>query len=91
MSRLTIIAICIAAVVINCLMNGCDARRLDDYDLEVAASDKHEWKKGEESDHHQSGFDSHGKKGEKGYEEKHGYVSHIYQSFFSRFWCKISK
>lgn len=61
---------CVLATVIH-LMNSCEARHIEaDDDLEVAAS---EWKKGEESDHHQSNYGKHGKKSEKGYDVKHGY------------------
>lgn len=67
---------CAAAIFVSYLMNGCDARRIEVDDLDVAASDKHEeWKKGEEEDYHHSGHGKRGKKGEKGYDEKHGYVS----------------
>lgn len=73
MSRLTLVVWCATVVVVSCLMNGCDAHRVQFDDLDVAASDHHhEWKKGEESDHHDTGYHKHGKKGEKGYDEKHG-------------------
>lgn len=74
MSKLTIIVVCTVTVLIGWLVNDCDARRIQFDDLEVAASDKHEWKKGDESDYHESDFAKHGKKGEKGYEQKHGYI-----------------
>lgn len=72
MSRLKIFVISVVAIVtvVSYLLNGCEARHIEADDLGVAAS---EWKKGEESDHHQSGYDKHGKKHEKGYDEKHGY------------------
>lgn len=74
MSRLTIVVGCATFILVSYWMNGCDARRIRfNDDLDVAASDHHqEWKKGEESDHHDSGYHKHGKKGEKGYDEKHG-------------------
>lgn len=73
MVRLTIVVVCTTAILISYLMNGCDARRIQVDDLDVAASGKQEeWKKGEESGYHQSDHGKHGKKGEKGYEEEHG-------------------
>lgn len=44
-----------------------------DHDLEVAASDKHEWEKGDESDFFGEDHEEKGHKAEKGYEDKHGY------------------
>lgn len=50
----------------------CSARRISD-DMEVASSDKHEeWKKGDESDYHESDHSEKGEKGEKGYKGEHG-------------------
>lgn len=90
MSKLTIIVACTVTVFVVWLAYGCDARRIHLEDLEVAASDKHERKKGAESDYHESDFAKHGKKDEKGYEKKHGYVSIIYQFFSSPFFCSLS-
>lgn len=74
MSKTTIVVLCVSAVLVGCLAHYSQALRTGDYyDLDVAASDKHEhWEKGGESDHHESDFAKHGKKGEKGYESKHG-------------------
>lgn len=75
MSRFSIVIVCATVVFISYLMTGCDAHRIHYDDLEVAASDKHDqWEKGEDSDHHDSGFGDSGKKGEKGYDKKHGCV-----------------
>lgn len=81
MSRLqaSIILCSVAVFVIFVATIGCDAHSINVDDLEVAASGKHEhWEKGGEAGHHESGHDEHGKKGEKGYEAKHGYVSLLF-------------
>lgn len=76
MSKVTIVVLCTVTVIFSYLTYGCDAIRV--YDLDVAASEKHkEWKKGEESDHHQSDFNKHNEKGEKGYDKKHRYFTFI--------------
>lgn len=63
---------CLSVVLVVCFVNNVSGRRIYD-DLEVAASDKHEeWKKGDESEHHDSGHAEKGEKGEKGYKSKHG-------------------
>lgn len=81
MSKLTIIVL-VCTVFVSWLPYDCDARRIHVDDLEVAASGKHEWKKGDESDYHESDFAKHGKKDENGYDKKHGYV---FQSFIILF------
>lgn len=69
MSRLAVV--CVSVAIVTYLTSGCNAHRIYYDDLDVAASDHHEYKKGEESDHHESGFKKHGKKGDEGYDEKH--------------------
>lgn len=55
----------------------CSARQIPE-DLEVASSDKHEeWKKGDESDYHESDHSEKGEKGDKKYESEHGYGQNI--------------
>lgn len=50
-----------------------NAFKVFDYDLEVAASGKHEeWEKGDESDYYGESESEKGEKGEKGYDSKHG-------------------
>lgn len=70
------IIFCTTAVfVIFVATIGCDAHSIQVDDLAVAASGKHEhYEKGGEAGHHESGHEEHGKKGEKGYVAKHGYV-----------------
>lgn len=64
---------CLSVVLVVCFVNNVSGRRIYD-DLEIAASDKHEeWKKGDGSDHHESGHEEKGEKGEKGYKSEHGY------------------
>lgn len=84
MSKVKIIVLCTVVVLISWLMaSGCEARWIQyDGDLEATASDKHEWKKGNEKAHHQSDFAKHGKNSKKGYESMHGYVQFIYHNFF---------
>lgn len=78
MSRFSIVIVCATVVLISYLMNSCDAHRIHYDDLEAAASGKHEeWQKGEESDHHDEESGTHGKKGEKGYDKKHGYIFNL--------------
>lgn len=75
MSKIKIIVLCTVTVLVSWLITYGEARWIQyDGDLEAAASDKHEWKKGNEKDHHQSDFAKHGKNSKKGYESKHGYV-----------------
>lgn len=64
MSRLKIVIISVVAIVtvVSYMVNSCEARHIEADDLDVAAS---EWKKGEESDHHQSDYDKHGKNTKK--------------------------
>lgn len=65
----------LSVVLVVCFTNTVSGRRIND-DLEFAASDKHEeWKKGEESDYHESGHEEKGEKGEKGYKGEHGYCN----------------
>lgn len=66
-------------IFVNCLLLGvrflnANAYKVVDYDLEVAASDKHEKKheEGHEEDHYGEHEEKKGEKGEKGYESKHG-------------------
>lgn len=92
MSKIKIILLCTVTVLVSCLMtNGCEARRIQyDGDLEAAASDKREWKKGNKKDHHQSDSAEHGKNSKEGYESKHGYDQLIYHIFFhSLRFCSI--
>lgn len=81
MSRLTtIVVVCTTVIFVSYLTNGCDAHSIRVSDLEVAASDKQQnWEKGGESDFHENEHGEQGKKGEEGYDEKHGYV-------ISNFW-----
>lgn len=78
MSRVSIVILCATVVLFSYLMSGCDAHRIQYDDLEVAASGKEEkWAKGDESDHHDDGFDKKGKEGDKGYDAKHRYVVNL--------------
>lgn len=62
----------LSVVLVVCFVNNVSGRRIYD-DLEFAASDKHvEWKKGDESDYHESDYEEKGEKGEKGYKGEHG-------------------
>lgn len=67
-NRLVLLAVlCCAVIAIN-------ARYMDDddFDMDTAASHKHEeWEKGDKKDHHSESHEEHGKKGEKGYKESH--------------------
>lgn len=63
---------CLVVLLLAYFAYSCTARRIYD-DLEVAGSDKHEeWKKGDESDYHESDHAEKGEKGEKGYKGEHG-------------------
>lgn len=92
MSKIKIFVLCTVTVLVSWLMsNGCEARCFQyDADLEASASDKHEWKNGNEQDHHQSDFAKHGKNSRKGYESEHRYVQFIYHNFFLIFFCSVS-
>lgn len=49
-----------------------DGYKVVDHDLEVAASEKKEWEKGEEEDHYAEEHGEKGEKAEKGYKGDHG-------------------
>lgn len=75
MSRLTIAIVYATFVIVSYLAISCDAHIIQAGDLEVAASGKQKkWEKGNEADFHESQHGAHGKKGDEGYEKKHGYV-----------------
>lgn len=52
-----------------------DGHKVFDHDLEVAASEKKEWEKGEDEDHYAEDNDKKGEKAEKGYKGEHGLVN----------------
>lgn len=49
-----------------------DGFKVFDHDLEVAASEKKEWEKGEDEDHYSEHHEKKGEKDEKGYKGEHG-------------------
>lgn len=74
MSRLTFV-ICWATIVllVSYLINGCEARHIEDESVDHSDENTSEWESSGESDYHQSDYDKHGKKSEKGYDEEHRY------------------
>lgn len=69
---MVITRLCLFVLLFACIAYSCKARRIYD-DMEGASSDKHEeWKKGDESDYHESDHSEKGGKGEKGYKGDHG-------------------
>lgn len=48
-----------------------DGYKVFNHDLEVAASEKKEWEKGDDEDHYAEEHDSKGEKAEKGYKGEH--------------------
>lgn len=49
-----------------------DGYKVVDHDLEVAASEKKEWEKGDDEEHHSDHHEEKGEKAEKGYKGEHG-------------------
>lgn len=64
----------LACFVVFCVsLLNVNAFKVIDHDLDVAASHKHEYEKGDESDYFAEDHDEKGHKAEKGYEDEHGY------------------
>lgn len=68
------VVFCVSLLQVN-------AFKVIDHDLEVAASDKHEWEKGDESDFFGEDHEEKGHKAEKGYEDKNGFVFYSFSQF----------
>lgn len=67
--------LCLFVILLAYVAYSGTARRIYD-DLEAAGSDKkEEWKKGDESDYHESDHSEKGEKGEKGYKGEHRWIS----------------
>lgn len=60
---------CIVFSIVNKFSDGY---KVVEHDLDVAASDKHEWEKGDDEDHYYEEHDEKGEKGKKGYKGEHG-------------------
>lgn len=82
MSRLTFAIFCATIVLLlSYLMNGCEARHIEDEAADDSYESSSEWESSEESDYHQSGYDKHRSKSEKGYDEEHRYQSYYSNNY----------
>lgn len=61
-----------AFVITIIVVNSCNGYRVYDHDLDTAASDKHEWEKGDDEHHYSEEDEEKGEKAEKGYKGEHG-------------------
>lgn len=70
MSRWTMWSFVLALMII--VVSTCNGYRVYDHDLDAAASDKHEYEKGDDEHYYSEENGEKGEKAEKGYEGEHG-------------------